>query len=335
MAAVTEYAHFVAHARPGHAPLCDEESARWLWRRLRAAFPLALAVVLMLDHLHMVARAADAREARRRLAAILGAMARRVGVGELWLPVAEPEPLCTRDKLWRAVRYVALNPCRPAKVGGASVRLASDPLVWPWSTHRDVVGAVVDPWVDAKRLASALAASPHDFVRRYHGYVSSDPHVHVHGTPLPEPAAPSALPVRHLADIQRAACAATRQPPAALRQRGVARQVFVALAYDQGWHQPSRLGDTCGAHRTSVRRLALSCPSQWLAAASLCLGDNRLLRSVPPEMLGSVAFRREQVLAEPEMHQLEANRAEQIHSAYARRDSNPRHPDPKSGALSS
>ena len=34
----------------------------------------------------------------------------------------------------------------------------SDPLSWPWTTHRDMLGAVVEPWVTADALAEALGA---------------------------------------------------------------------------------------------------------------------------------------------------------------------------------
>lgn len=33
----------------------------------------------------------------------------------------------------------------------------------PWSTHRDVVGAITDPWIDATRLAHALGRPPRRF----------------------------------------------------------------------------------------------------------------------------------------------------------------------------
>jgi hypothetical protein len=269
------FAHFVAHTRPGLVPLATEAQARWLWCRLPVAFPKVLGVTLMPDHLHLIALLAG--RARRRLATLLGAFSRRFDLGEVWRPVPEPSLCTTTDKLQRALRYVALNPVRPWRHGNRIIKLVSDPLMWPWSTLRDVVGATVQPWVDADQLASQLGWVAGGFRRRFHRYVSSDPHVDVKGTPFPSAAAPSALPSRCFADLQRAALASTRLPVEALRQQTPARSLLVALAYRQGWGLPARLADLCGIHPRSVARLARRCPEPWLDAASLCLGDERLL----------------------------------------------------------
>ena len=74
------------------------------------------------------------------------------------------------------MRYTVLNPSRAG--------IVDDPLSWPWSTHRDVVGAIADPWVTAERLGAALGsrmASAQDI----HAYVSGDPSVAIAGTPFP------------------------------------------------------------------------------------------------------------------------------------------------------
>lgn len=264
------YGHYSTHAIGWLAPLADHEPARWLWDAFQRAFPDAIAVTLMPDHPHIIMPMGR----RRRVACILGAFARRFGYDQLWRKVEEPSPMTSADKLQRGVRYVALNPCRPAKIAGRHVVLGSDPLVWPWSTHRDVVGAVVAPWVDADRLRQALGWTPHAFVERWHRYVSSDPHVAVAGTALPRP-----TNAHHLDAIAAAALAATRSARPALTRASDARTTFVGLARRCGWTSSARLAQLCDVHPDTIRRIAQRCPEAWIDAAALCLGDARLIRS--------------------------------------------------------
>ena len=167
------------------------------------------------------------------------------------------------------LRYVALNACRDH-----SARGTLEPL---WSTHRDVVGAVAEPWVDRSRLARAVGWPPGDFLDRYHAFVSRDPSVAVDGEPLPMPAAPSSSRAFPLEGIAIAAAAACRSPTSAIRRRGLARHLFVALAGDQGWSDAHRLATWIDASPHAVRRL-LRTPvaATALHAARLCLGDHRL-----------------------------------------------------------
>jgi hypothetical protein len=267
--------HYTFHARGLLAPLADDACARWLWDRLRDAFADALGATLMPDHGHLIALAGHLR----RLACILGAFARRFGFGELWLPVEEGLPLESPDKVSRVVRYGSLNPCRPTKLRGRVVTLVDDPLEWQWSTHRDVVGAAVEPWVTAERLADALGRGNADFVRTFHCYVSSDPHVRVNGTPLPTGAPASLARSGSLADVVSATLAATRGSVDELRRRGTVRTVVVGLAYRQGWRDAELLARLCDTHPNSIPRLAKHCPPSWLHAAALCLGDVRLRHS--------------------------------------------------------
>src|SRR5262245_51446138 len=134
------YYSFVAHTRWPYAPLAERACATWLWDALRPVFPSALAALLMPNHLHLVAAARDPAVELARLRAVLGACARVFGFG--WNRVPDPKPLTTLDKVLREIRYVSLNPSRPARVGTDQVTLASDPLAWEWSTHRDAVGAI-------------------------------------------------------------------------------------------------------------------------------------------------------------------------------------------------
>lgn len=268
------YAHVVARARPGRYPLFDQERARWLWGRLQDAFPVVVGAILMPNHVHVVPPRAPGT--RRRLACLLGAFSRRFDLGELWEPVPEPELIVSPDKLARDVRYCALNSCRPWKHRGRWVRLVGDPLEWQWSTLRDAVGAVAEPWCTAEQIADAIEWTGAAPARALHHYVSSDPSVAVHGTPFPRPSAASNAPAGSLPEIARAAIMASRGCETDLRRRGPARAMFVALARYRGFHDPRPVAQMCGVHPDTVPRLARACPESFLAAAALCLGDRRL-----------------------------------------------------------
>lgn len=243
---------------------------------LAAVLSALLAGVLMLDHLHLVLRCEQPARARRTLASLLASFSRRFRLGELWERLPDPKRIVGVHKLRRVVRYVLLNPSRPCFVSGKWVKLTSDPLTWPWSTHRDLLGATADPWVNKDHLASELDMDSEGFLNRFHHYVSSDPDVSAAAKKIPQIAQPAHAPTEPLADIALAASAATRQPVEALGRRGAARRIFVALASRQGWRDHRQLAATCGITPCASRRLARSCPSQWLDAGALCLGDARL-----------------------------------------------------------
>jgi hypothetical protein len=195
------------------------------------------------------------------------------------------------------VRYVLLNPCRPWTCAGTRLRLVSDPLSWPWSTLRDVIGATAEPWIDAQRLQGALEWTPRDFARRFHGYVSSDPSVRIEGTPFPETALPCAVPAEPLAHIADAVLCATRLSRDALRVRGPARAMFVGLASRQGWTQPELLARACDAHRNTVTRLMHRSTEALVAPAALCLGDVRLTCSTMNDVKRTIQRHTSLVLA--------------------------------------
>jgi len=240
----------------------------WLWTHLRAAFPDAIAVTLMPDHPHLVVPTDDPAGDRVRLARLLGQFGRRFGVRGRISDTPPPSPIRERQVLARQVRYIALNPCRAG--------LVDCPLAWRWSTHRDVIGASVDPWVTPTRLADALGRPWRDFAARHHAYVSADPHARVDGTPLPMPAPTTALPKFGLREIAEAATSATRTPLRSIRDLGASRTLFVALAYASGWGHAARLAEICRCSRSTIHRLHDAADPADLAAARLCLGDARL-----------------------------------------------------------
>jgi hypothetical protein len=281
--------HLTAHAVGGLTPFATFEGAAFAWRRLRRAFPQALAVVLLPNHLHIVSDEPDPDAARRRLAAVLSGVARHPPCAtgsRVWAEVPPPRPIPDVRHLARHVRYLALNPCRSG--------LVRDPLSWLWSTHRDVIGAVADPWASAERLAAALRRPRRGFEAAHHAYVSGDPSTCVTGTPFPQPVAATDSPSLPLETIRLATAAALRVPLDAVRRRTTARRLFVQLAWHQGWRNTRLLARECQATRQAIRGL-LRQPDPGLTAARLCLADARLRHGPFPAETHARAARAEAV----------------------------------------
>ncbi len=271
--------HLTARTLPWKLSLLESRPAGWLWTKLRRGFPHALAACLMPRHLHLVVAADDPEKARERLRRTLAWHARRFGpdgVFRVWEPVPAPSVIDGPKKLARQVRYVVLNPCRANQV--------DDPLRWLWSTHRDLAGAVADPWVEPRRLAAALRERARGFAGRHHAYVSSDPSVSPLGSPPPEPSPPAEESGQPFEDVVAAAVMAHRARPEELRRRSPVRRTFVHLAERQGWDL-APVARRCSLTTEAVRlELARAAPVEALSAAALCLGDERLLR--PPTVAG-------------------------------------------------
>ena len=207
----------------------------------------------MANHFHLVIPVEEG--ARERLGALLGNL-------RGW-PYRPPgcELAADRVKVRRDVRYAVLNPCRAG--------LCGDPLEWLWSTHRELVGGVRDPWVDVEALRRLGVT---------HRYVSGDPSVAVTGTPSPVAAR---LGWDHgLGRIAAAAMAACRATPAHLRRRTEARTVFLQLAARNGWRRASMLARSCDIQRAAVHRAWAR--EDVTREAQLCLGDDRLLACIEP-----------------------------------------------------
>jgi hypothetical protein len=236
---------------------------------LRAAFPDVLAAVLLSDRARLVIVGSDVDAARVRLARLLGQLARihRLAGRPTREIIARPIAGDVADR----VCEIVVAPCR--------VALATPPLAWPWSTHRDVLGAIAHPRVSAERLAASLRVASAGFVARHHARVTARagrrialprPAVHVASSPIP------------LRTIAIAAAAATRKPLAAIRQRGPTRATFVALAQAHGWTSTRKLAEVCDCTPMTIRSLAATFDEVALSSARLCLGHDDLLRLPDP-----------------------------------------------------
>jgi hypothetical protein len=228
-----------------------------------------MAAVLMPDHVHLVTPAVDLEEARRTLARIVGNLTRaRLAPAALyWGPVDTPQPIADVPKLLRQLRYVALNPVRAG--------LAPDPLAWPWSTYRDVMGAIAEPWVTDARIAALVGRPCAGFRDSFHRYVSADPACNVAGSPGVRSATAVELAGAPLAWLADAAAAATRGAPDDVRRRSSTRAVFLALASRAGSHSPLRLARASAITPSGVHA-CWSKETNPLDSALLCLGDARL-----------------------------------------------------------
>jgi len=110
-------------------------------------------------------------------------------------------------KLRILVKYVHLNPCR--------AEIVSDPLAWPFCTHRDACG-----------LALPQVVPQVQHVAAFHRFVSSDPFVVIGGTSLPEGAR-----IGEPFAVLEAVSALTRTPIGDLRRRGAWRRLFLGAAF--------------------------------------------------------------------------------------------------------
>jgi hypothetical protein len=262
------FLHLIARLSFGQRLLESPQSARWMMRCLRRAWPEALAACVMPSHFHVVAATESIAAERVRLRRVAAAFSKHLAGIHLWEPIPEPSRITDSRHLLRTVRYVVLNPCRSG--------LVSDPLCWPYSTLRSVIGAEYDPWVSASDLAQALG-HPRQFREWFHRYVTADSELPPEARIFPRPALPSDVPVVSLGDVLKSAESAT--PHSSDRTRRVA---FVVLARSQGWHTTAALARASGLSERQVRRLARICSPQLLEAAALCLGDARLRVALSP-----------------------------------------------------
>ncbi len=276
------YYHFVARTYRNATPFNDPKKAYWAWRILKAAFPDALAVTLMPNHIHLVLKSDSPKQDRTKLAHILG---RFTFVFDektpFWQPVPEPHPIVSQEKLRRDIRYVLLNPCR--------AKLCNDPLAWKWSTYRGSIGAAMNPWVSPKRLLQALGGTS----IQNHRYLSSDPSVSVQGTSLPTAVLPSKTPQKNLQDIAAAVFSAAEEPhdPQLFQiKKSVVRVLFVRLAYHQGWQDAATLAQFMQISYSTTWKLVQREKNKDCSAAALCLGDERLRKSVRPHLEENLPF---------------------------------------------
>jgi hypothetical protein len=242
--------HYVARAREGTLLFNDWNEARGLWDRLAGLVGL-LALVLMPDHIHvLLANLLDIRHVLAGYARWRNA--RRGEIGPVWLsPIPAPERVGTGDKRRRSDRYVHLNPPRAG--------IASCPLDWAFSTHRDAVGLAAFP-------VRRTVPDPVD----YHRYVSSDPSVRVTGTLLPS--TPHGDPTPR--QVLYAVSAVTRTPLSQLTVRGPERTLLVRSLRALTTAKIGDISDLCQITTRQVHRVE-SKSDRRVQVVSTVIGDPR------------------------------------------------------------
>ena len=258
--------HLVAHTRGGFDRVVEWASGSWLWAHLRRSFPVALAACLMPNHLHLLVRWWDgAQDALRR---VLQHHGRQFGARWDLGPVT---PVNTKAIARRVVRYHVLNPL--------SDGLVDDPLSWVFSTLRDGVGAIADPWVSPARLRRCLDWTPAAMHRFVVSHEACGP-----ATRRPIERLPPGGAAVSLGAVIDACAASLRAEPADLRRRGHAmRSTFLALARRHGAPTLADLANACGLSERGLFRLARRIDPATVRAAEICLGDRRLrLWNTPP-----------------------------------------------------
>ena len=263
-------------------PALSFEEMRVVWTRLRRAFPEALAATLLPRRVQILLPPST-RPDSQRFSLVL-----RLGSGRRWLPLAAPSTI-PPELLLGTLRAVLSAPARPRAQPGRSVGLVKDSLAWTWSTHRDLVGAVVDPWVPAPRVLTALGWTEPTALDHLHRRVSTCAANEWRGSPLPlqAPPPPAGVSVHPVGDVLLAAAIAHRAPPETATQTGPIRDLAMGLAIHQGWRSPGQLRSIFGLNAQGLRRVRARASRLDLAPGLCCLGDPRLLR--PPVHLHRLA----------------------------------------------
>jgi hypothetical protein len=156
----------------------------------------------------------------------------------------------------RTVRYTLLNPCRD--------RLVPDPLSWPFSTHRDMVGLAWPP-------ARAAVADTVGFHRR----ISADWTVDPVGTPLPQPPAPERVRLASIEEIRATVSALTRTPASMLDKRGPAKSLVLRACRILTVHPLDHIAEVAGVHVSTVSRAASHYDPTPIHLVARVLGDPR------------------------------------------------------------
>ena len=243
--------HLVASTLGRVRSLLRPEHARWLWERLRANLPDALACLLMPDHLHVFVPPG----LRAVLVHVLAAFTTRFRVR---FEVLDPQPANSAEIAHRMIRYLLLNPVRD--------RLVDDPWRWRWSTLHDLAGAAHPIWTPAQRVADTLEIPLDRLLRALTRTADAR---------FAEPP-PLTTIVASLAGIRAGVCAALRIEDAALPEHALARMLVVQAARAITKIDADVLAADLATSRRTIFRDRASPRHAALDAVLRCLADARL-----------------------------------------------------------
>ncbi|MBP7149055.1 MAG: hypothetical protein KBD01_16120 [Acidobacteria bacterium] len=224
--------HVSVRAAEGRLLFRDWTEAGELWDRLTGALQFR-GLSLMPSHVHGGLPSPQPG----RLAAALNGYAqwrnrRRGESGPVWEHRSRPTSVRGPRHEERTLRYIALNPCRD--------RLVDDPLAWPFSSYRDMLG-----------LAAFPVCRPVDDPERLHAYVSADSTVSLVGTKLPleRTDRPPTL-----GEVRAAVSALTRTTDAGLLRRGRGRSLLLRSSRALTRATQDEIAAATGVHPATVAR---------------------------------------------------------------------------------
>jgi hypothetical protein len=248
--------HLIAITRFGDRSLTEPDRGFWLFDHLRRVLVGVLSLVLMPDHLHLVAAVGQWMRLRR----VLNGFTCRFGVR---FDVKPSEPAHTRAIAGRQMRYGFRN--------AVAAGLVDDPWRWPFSTLRDLGGATYPLWTPLPDVARHLQLPPRDAMRA----LTAMADVAVPPLVTTVPAAVS------LPEIETAIASALRFDPRGRLDQPLGRTLAVQAMGEFGHPNQSALAQWLGCSTRTVRRVrAPRHPA--LDAVLKCLADPRLRTVLPP-----------------------------------------------------
>jgi hypothetical protein len=243
--------HLVASTRGLDRSLLDPERAQWPWEHLLLVITGILSLVLMPDHLHLVA-APGQRELLVRL------LARFTAWTGVRFDVAVPEVAHGRKTAGRMMRYGFFNP--------VWADLVDDPWRWQWSTLRDLGGAAHPCCTPLDRIAGVLGYQAPVVLRTLTTMANRT---------APPPRA-DGVRVASIDGVRTAVAAALRIPVTTVHEQALGRRLVVQACDSIAGPTAGRLAGELGCSVRSVFRLrAPQHPA--LSAVLTCLGDARLV----------------------------------------------------------
>jgi len=236
-----------AKTLPGIPLITSVREANIVWHHL-ARVPGLRGYTIQRDHVHLLVDAAVDEEALDRFLFVVHVALnrhRRV-CGSLWdlqkVTISRSTGLAHER---RKLRYCSLNPCR------AGHRYVDDPLGWPWSSHRDLVGLSLVP-----------AVPPHPDPVRFHRYCTRDSELRLPDSPLPRDPGEGRIEGLTFEELLARVASLYRTTPGAVLGNARSRRLVVGAARILVEAGVSELARAARVHRSTVLRAPVPPPEQ-------------------------------------------------------------------------
>jgi len=184
--------------------------------------------------------------------------------GTRW-DIAPPQPVHSRAIARRTARYNFLNAVRAG--------LTTDPLLWPWSTFRDALGLVHDPWGGPATIRDVLGYTPGQMFWFTVDDRSCSDSARV---PPAHTLASTGLVATFEAVVSACASSLRCRPDDRYRRGHPCRATFVGLATELGGSPRSSIAAAVGVSVRALHSLRARAEPSAIAVAKRCLVDPRL-----------------------------------------------------------